>query len=138
MRDPGATNKESLLEFSVQLFTNPVVSVACVKDEGLFRMLADFVTNTMATHTRQDTVCKKTVLDGDSADRALERGPIHRALIDMKYVLQIREVCLWIINSPDCWSNAVVPLCAALHGCTWVQRKTGAHVLIERPGYRHV
>ncbi len=46
------------------------------------------------------------MLDGDSADRALERGPIVRALIDLKYLLQIREVCLWLVNNPECWSKS--------------------------------
>ncbi len=35
MRDPGSGNKDSLIEFSVQLFTNPTVSMACVKVTSL-------------------------------------------------------------------------------------------------------
>lgn len=128
--------KESVLEFTVQLFANPVVALVLAKEENLLATQANFIVSVTESHTRVDELSRCRVLDGDSHDEALSRGPIYKALVDMRYLLQVRDVVVWVARGPA-WEN-IVDITSAVHAGVCIMRKLGAHVVYEPLGYKSV
>lgn len=137
VKDGAAKRSDALLEFSVQLFTNPSIGLMCVRQERFFDKMAAYLVDLLKSAVRHDDVTGKTVLDADRADRPLKPTNVLRVLADMRYLLQTRDVCAWLIQDTTAWTG-LVKVCAAMHGGLWLKRKTGAHVMFEKPGYQDV
>ena len=131
-----APRKNTLLEFTVQVFTNPVIAPILVKEEKLLSQLLDFANDKMRNTTCVDNLTSKTILDGNGG--VFTRGRLLQCVNDLRYLLTHDDIVLNVVKDKNLWDGGLVRLLENLQGCFWLRRKLGEHVAFEKQGYRSV